>query len=220
VAKIEGVDVTRKLAQAQEEIGIDIAVMLDGVRSPAGIAQVVVTAPLRLWHRYRTLEMVYGDAFNSQLNDRYAGRRDEFHEMAKQGHERVIQSGLGMAADPIPQSASPVVNTAAGGLADGTYYVAAAWTNGAGEEGASSVPTKVTVSGSSFDVHHGEAPANAKGWHVYVGSSPVGMLRQNAGVIGLGAVWHQPDAVAVGKRAGSGQGPGFVVAVPRVIWRG
>ena len=46
------------------------------------------------------------------------------------------------------------------------------------------------------------------------------MLRQNVSAIGLGAVWHQPDAVVVGKLAGTGQGVGFVVAVPRVIWRG
>src|SRR4051794_32143161 len=170
VANIEGIDVTRKLTQAQEEIAIDVAVMLEGVRSAARIAQVVVTLPLKLWHTYRTLEMVYHDAFNSQLNDRYAGRRDQYHELAKQAHERVIQSGLGMAADAVPQAGSPAVHTVAGGLADGTYYVAAAWTNGAGEEGASSAPTKITVSGSSFDAQHGDAPANAKGWHVYVGS--------------------------------------------------
>ena len=47
--------------------------------------QVVVTPPLKLWHTFRTLEMVYGDAYNSQLNDRYAGKRDEFHEHGEVG---------------------------------------------------------------------------------------------------------------------------------------
>jgi len=220
VANIENIDVTRKLVHAQEEIAIDVAVMLEGVHSPSRIANVVVTPPLKLWHTYRALEMVYQDAFNSQLNDRYAGRRDRYHELAKQAHERVIQSGLGMAADPVSQAGSPAVHTATGGLPDGTYYVAMAWTNGAGEEGASSVPTKITVSGSSFDAQHGEAPANAKGWHVYVGSSPGAMLRQSVSAVGLGAVWQQPDAVVDGQLAGTGQVVGFVVAVPRVIWRG
>lgn len=220
VARIEDIDVTRKLAEAQEEIAIDLAVMLEGACRPARIANVVVTAPLRLWHQFRTLDMVYSDAFNSQLNDRYSGKRDAYHEATAQSRERMIQSGVGMVADPIAQAASPTLQTVVGGLADGTYYVAVAWTNGGGETGASSVPTTIAVSGRSFDVLHGEAPANAKGWHVYVGSGPGTMLRQNTGVISLGTVWRQPDAVAPGGRAGRGQVPGFVVAVPRVIWRG
>ena len=42
--------------------------------APPSIEQVVVTPPLKLWHIFRTLEMVYRDAYNSQLNDRYAGQ--------------------------------------------------------------------------------------------------------------------------------------------------
>ncbi len=45
--------------------------------------RVVVTPPLKLWHMFLSLEMVYRDAYNSQLNDRYAGKRDEFHGMVK-----------------------------------------------------------------------------------------------------------------------------------------
>ena len=37
------------------------------------LSHVVVTPPVRLWHTYRTLENVYREAYNSQLNDRYAG---------------------------------------------------------------------------------------------------------------------------------------------------
>ena len=39
------------------------------------------------------------------------------------------------------------MRAAAGGLADGAYYVAIAWINAAGEEGASSIPTMIQVSG-------------------------------------------------------------------------
>jgi hypothetical protein len=220
VANTEGIDVTRKLAQAQEEIGVELKALLARVCSPVQIGNVVVTSPLRLWHVFRSLEMVYRDAFNSQLNDRYGGKRDEYHDLAKWAQERVIQSGLGMTGDPIPQASQPTVHTAAGSLADGTYYVAMAWVNAADEEGAASRPVKVTVSGSSFDVQHGEAPANAKGWHVYVGSSPSAMLRQNVAVLGLEATWRQPDVLATGRQAGPGQIPGFVLAAPRVIQRG
>ena len=220
VAHLEGIDVTRKLVEAQEEIGIDVATMLAGVRSAGRIANVVVTPPLKLWHTYRSLEMVYHDTFNSQLNDRYAGKRDQYHELAQRAHERVIQSGLGMATDPIAQAGSPTVNAAPGGLTDGIYYVAASWTNGAGEEGASSVPATIAVSGSSFDVQHGPAPTNAKGWHVYVGRSPGGLVRQSLSVLGLGAVWLQTDLLVLGKMAGTGQAPAYMEAVPRVILRG
>ena len=79
VATVEGIDVTRKLALAQEELGVEVAgllgqAMLSGqLSAPPAIGQVVVTPPLKLWHIFRTLEMFYRDAYNSQLNDRYAG---------------------------------------------------------------------------------------------------------------------------------------------------
>jgi hypothetical protein len=220
VAGTEGIDVTRKLVQAQEQIAVDLQVLLARVATPAQIANVVTTPALRMWHVFRSLEMVYRDAFNSQLNDRYAGKRDEYRELAKWAHERVTQTGLGMTTDPIPQAPQPTLRTATGLLADGAYYVAIAWVNGAGEEGAASGPANITVSGGSFEVQHGAAPANAKGWHVYVGTSPSAMLRQNLAVLGLEATWWQPAAVSPGRMAGSGQAPSFVLAVPRVIVRG
>ena len=220
VANMEHIDVTRKLAQAQEEVAIDLAVMLSRITLPARIANVVVTPPLKLWHTFRSLEKVYRDAFNSQLNDRYAGKRDEYHEMAKWAHERVMQSGVGMTADPIPQAPTPTVQAAPGGVANGTYYVSTAWTNARGEEGASSIPATIMVAGSSFEVLHGAAPGNAKGWHVYVGSSPQGLLRQDGAVLALGVAWRQTDTLAAGRLAGTGQAVGFVQAVPRLMHRG
>ena len=113
VATVEDIDVTRKLALAQEEIAIELTglleqAMLSGqLAAPPSIEQVVVTTPLKLWHIFRTLEMVYRDAFNSQLNDRYAGKRDEYHEMAKWAYSRLVQSGLGMAANPVEQATTP-----------------------------------------------------------------------------------------------------------------
>src|SRR5262245_38505875 len=94
IASIEGIDVTRKLALAQDEIALDVAGMLSGTSSPARIVNVVVTSALKLWHTYHALELVYQDAFHSQLNDRYAARRDEYHEMARWARERVVQGGL------------------------------------------------------------------------------------------------------------------------------
>jgi hypothetical protein len=226
VATVEGIDVTRKLALAQEELGVEVAgllgqTMLTGqLSAPPAIGQVVVTPPLKLWHIFRTLEMFYRDAYNSQLNDRYAGKRDEYHEMAKWAREQVVQSGLGISADPVARAATPDVRPAAGRLADGTYYIAAAWTNSAGEEGASSIPTMIQVSGSSFAVQT-TAPSNVKGWQVYCGTDPATMTLQNASTLAPGQTWVQPDTLSsTGRLAGSGQTATFRLPVPRTIQRG
>ena len=236
VATVEGIDVTRKLALAQEELTVEIAGLLDQMRTPVGIyevagllgglngtptvRQVVVTPPLKLWHVFRTLEMVYADAYNSQLNDRYGGKRDEYHEMAKWAYNKVVQSGLGIVMDPVEQAATPVVVPLAGGLADGSYYAAVAWTNAAGEEGASSIPAVIQVSGSSFAVET-TVPANVKGWNVYCGTSQTTMTIQNVSTMTRGQAWVQPDTLSTtGRPAGSGQKPTYRLPVPRTIQRG
>ena len=225
LATVEGIDVTRKLALAQEEISVGVAGLLErsamrGLTAPLTIRQVVVTAPLKLWHIFRTLEMVYRDAYNNQLNDRYAGRRDEYREMAKWAFDEVIQCGLGIAADPVEQAATPDLRASAGGLADGTYYVAVAWTNAAGEEGASSVPATIKVSGGSFAVQT-SAPANVRGWNVYSGTSPATMTMQNGSVLAPGLSWAQGDTLSTtGRPAGSGQAPSYRLPVARTIQRG
>jgi hypothetical protein len=226
VATVEGIDVTRKLALAQEELGVEVAGLLgQAMRSgqltaPPAIEQVVVTPTLKLWHIFRTLEMFYRDAYNSQLNDRYAGKRDEYHEMAKWAREQVVQSGLGIAADPVVQAATPAVRASAGGLADGAYYVAVAWTNAAGEEGACSIPTMIQASGSSFAVQT-TAPPRVKGWTVYCGTDPAAMTLQNGTALAPEQTWVQPDTLSTtGRLAGSGQTPTFRLPVPRTIQRG
>jgi hypothetical protein len=164
--------------------------------------------------------MVYGDAYNSQLNDRYGGKRDEYHERVKWACNQTIQSGLGIAADPVKQAATPVVRASAGALTDGTYYVAIAWTNAAGEEGASSVPAVVQVTGGTFAVET-STPAKVTGWNVYSGTSPATMTVQNLQPLAPGQTWVQPDTLSTtGRRAGSGQAPSYWVQVPRTIQRG
>ena len=219
VTNVEGIDVTRKLVLAQEEVAVDLVSLLQRVAPGTGIERVVVTPPLKLWHTYRALEMVYRDAYHSQLNDRYAGRRDEYHEMAKWARDKAIQSGVGMASDPIPQAETPDAQAVSGGLEDGTYYVGVSWTNPAGEEGVCSIPTVITTAGSSFEVRHGSAPANVTGWHIYVGRSPQEMLRQNGTPLAVGAVWTE-NVFSIGLAAGDGQKPGYVQAIARLIERG
>jgi hypothetical protein len=229
-ANVENIDVTRKLALAQDELGLDLDTLLTRLSyteqpfwytSPPKISTVVVTRPLKMWHTFRALEMVYADAYNSQLNDRYAGKRDQFHARAQWAYEKLVQTGLGIASDPIPQAATPTVTIAAGGLADGTYYVTMAWMNREGEEGASAVPIAIATAGSSLLAQPVNAPPNATGWRVYVGGAPDSMVLQNESPIAIGQTWLQPDTlVTVGPAPGSGQQPNYTRPVPRMIQRG
>src|SRR5579883_2891896 len=86
VANVEGIDVTQKLELAHQELGLELTAQLKRwgnyeewlwVSQYPKLNCVVVSPALKLWHSYRSLEMVYRDAYNSQLNDRYAGKRDQ-----------------------------------------------------------------------------------------------------------------------------------------------
>ena len=217
VASTEGLDVTRKLGTAQEEIQIELEGLIDRWR----IQQVVVTPSLRVYHTYRTLEMCYADAYNSQLNDRYSGKRDQFHRKAKWAYDKLLQSGIGIAADPVPRASSPQVTAMPGSLPDGTYYVTTAWLNASGEEGEAAVPATIDTVSSSVMVSPGTPPRNAQGWNVYMGAAPGAMTLQNETAIATTAAWLQPGAILPGgRRAGMGQSATYVQAVPRVLRRG
>jgi len=230
VASTEGIDVGRKLALAKEEIGAELTVLLrklshsdhtSWAAAPLDVDSVVVTAPLRLWHTYLTLEMVYRDAYNSQLNDRYAGKRDQFHELREIAYERLIQIGVGIAAQPVPQATAPTVTPIPGTLPNGTYYVSAAWVNERGEEGASSSPAVTTIAESTLQADAGAPPVHVTGWNVYVGDAQESMILQNGTPIAPGQLWQAGGALTTsGKGPGSGQEPTYLKAVPRLILRG
>ncbi len=232
VATVEGMDVTQKLALAWEDVGLNLDVMLKAsfgageFWQPAtpNLKAVVVTPPLRLWHTFRALELFYADAYNSQLNDRYAGKRDYFGERASWAHERLMELGIGMASLPVSRAAqatvraTPPVNQA---LPDGTYYVTTAWVNRNGEEGAPGDVTDVTTASSTLAVEPGAAPPNASGWNVYVGSDPSALTLQNTLPLGTAAIWVQPLPVtAVGSAPGNGQPASFLKVMVREIQRG
>ena len=141
VASVEGIDVTQKLGLAQEELALEIITLLSGSRraelavwlsTQPKIENVVVTPVLKLWHIFRTLEMVYEDAYSSQLNDRYAAKRDQFRKRATWAYERLLLLGIGIAWSPIPRAQLPQVVNAAGSLPDATYYASMTWTNALG----------------------------------------------------------------------------------------
>jgi len=230
VTNVEGIDVTQKLFLAQEDLALELETLLNGSRRSepavwiapqATIKNVVVTPALKLWHTFRSLEMVYGDAYSSQLNDRYAAKRDQFQERANRAYEKLLLLGIGIALSPVPRAAEPNVLSAPGNLGDGTYYVAIAWTNIKGEEGGSSVPTTITTTQSTFLVQPAGPPACAAGWNVYVGPDPERMALQNGAPIEGAQTWLQPNTIASGGRApGSGQKPSYLLPMPRMMLRG
>jgi hypothetical protein len=219
LANAEGIDLTVKLRLAHEAVGIDLEELLqDG--SGLRPAQVVVTPALRLWHTYRTLELVYRDAYHSQLNDRYAAKRDQFRELSQWAYNRVRQAGVGITLAPIPQAAPPSLTASSGGLAEGTYYAAMAWANAAGEEGACSPTAALEVTSGGFTARPPAAPDGVTGWNVYAGTAPESMSRQNGGPLALDAEWPATTLSESGARPGSGQSPRFLHAMPRVLRRG
>jgi hypothetical protein len=230
VASVEGIDTTQKMALAQEELAMDLI----GVLRQFGYAEqlfwlapqpkldmVVVTPPLKLWHTARALELFYTDAYNSQLNDRYAGKRDQFHDLAKWAYSKLIEIGVGIAGTPMERAAIQALTPFPGALPDGLYYVTATWVNRAGEEGAPATPTSIATTSSTFLVETGTPPAAAAGWNVYAGASPDAMYRQNGSLIETGQTWQQPATlVQIGSLPGKGQKPTYLQPLPRILQRG
>jgi len=218
-ASVEGIDVSRKIALAQEEISVVVTGLLGRHSAPPALQQVVVTAAIKLWHAYRTLELVYRDAYHSQLNDRYAGKRDEYQTLVHWAYNHVIQSGLGIAADPVRRATPPQVMPSAGILEEGTYYVSVAWINGSGDEGATSTPTEIQASGSTFAVQ-ASTPEGVRGWNVYCGTGPERITLQNPAPLTPEETWIQPTVSSSGRAAGNGQEPTYLLPVPRILQRG
>jgi len=230
VATVEGIDLTRKLVVAQEEIGLELITFLNRlhfvdqpfwVTAQPSLNDVVVTTSLKLWHIYRALEMFYTDAFSSQLNDRYAAKRDQFREAAQQACEKLIQIGIGVASRPVPRAKPPLVTAISGSLPDGTYYVTMEWLNSVGEAGTSAVPTVITLTASTFQVEPPAAPPIATSWNVFAGRAPEGMVLQNSSAIPAGELWAQTtELLQSGKGPGQGQEPNYFKPIPRVLPRG
>ncbi len=225
-ASTEGIDLIQKISLAIEEVGIELLASLSrqaGAES-AGIAlgSVVVTSPLRLWQIFHTLEVVYRDAYHSQLNDRYKGKGQEYRDLSRWAAGKLTEIGLGLAADPIPQADAPQLSSQFGGLADGRYFACVAWVNAGGQEGVSGALASIDLASSkTFAVTPVNRPGNAAGWNVYAGVSPLDLFRQNDTVLAADATWAAPDALGVsGPRPGTGQEPSFLKQVARVTLRG
>jgi hypothetical protein len=199
VAHTEMIDLDVKLDLATEEIAEDVLdFLLDHTgadpqmfsrfllgtpsawRRRRGVADVVVTRQMKRWHAAHTLVIVYRDAFNNQLNDRYQPKFLEYRELARNARERTFHFGVGLALTPIPQAQPPVFSAVSGLIPQTTYYARASWVSASGQEGAPSVITTYDAPAGSLPVvQMTNPPAAATGFNVYMGLTPDTLALQN-----------------------------------------
>ncbi len=237
VAKVEAIDLDAKLGLATEEISQDVLdVLLDhtgaqyspalfssGVeRRTKGVSDVVVTPQMKRWQALHTLALVYRDAYNNQLNDRYRNKWDEYRELARGARERTLAFGIGLVSTPVPRPDMPVLGTAAGTLLGATYFVQVSWVSAAGQEGSASAVTNFqTPDNSALTVAVMNPPGVAAAWNVYVGLTVSTVTLQNSAPLGIGATFTLPGSGLVnGASPGEGQPADMFVTGGRILRRG
>jgi hypothetical protein len=227
VAHTENVDVEDKLDLARREIGLELTAFLLRRNASYGVRRelksVVVTEPLLHWHAVHTLSLIYRDAYNSQLNDRYRGKWQEFAQLAERAQRLLFDIGVGLTRAPISKAEPPMLGSQFGGLLPAaTYYVKLAGQSSAGTTGSWSDCVAVTVlPGSRLVVTMPVLPAGVTGGVIYAGQSEQTLTRQNDAPLGAGAVWVQPES---GLRKDLAtlpmQGPDFYVSRGQELFRG
>ena len=230
-AQAEGINVAAKVALAQQELGSELIVFLvrrarfrddyPNVRNARGTTDVVVTDTLRQWHIHKTLAMVYRDAYNNQLNDRYKGKWTQYEQLEEASARMCFQLGVGVVADPVVKAPTPALASIPGSGPAGTYYVAASWVNVAGQEGVPSDTTKLSNSaGQVLTVALAAPPQNAVGWNVYVGVSPTALAIQNDTPLRIDSSWVMSGGLIPGAVPTMGQTPDWFIVDHHVIERG
>lgn len=241
VAAAEGIDLATKLQLAHTEVGAQIEAAsqrpgnvyfargagwqttgAEGNLSRFDLSQVVVTPPLKLWHTFQTLAILYRDAYNRKLNDKYLPKWKEYKDLAQWACDLLFQTGIGITSNPIARPEAPALDWVASSAGAQAVFVRMTWVGANDVEGAASAEQAVTVpANQSLRVTVGEAPAGILGWNVYAGASSGEVFRQNAEKLVLGAPWVMPESGLVGGvRVGEGQLPEVFRTVPRFLQRG
>jgi hypothetical protein len=227
-SRTEGIELGAKLGAAEQAIQLEVAAFLLRVKPESiqtggngayDLSRVAVTPALRRWHSLMTLAAVYGDAYSSQLNERYQERLRHFSSLARETAELFYELGAGIVTNPVGRAAKPTVTATGSGGASTAYTVRTAWRSTTGETGAASMPTTLDASGGQlFEVDAGPAPAGVIGFDVYVGLEGSELVRQNGTPIAPGQIWTLPPAgVVTGIPAGDGQSPDYFVKRNRIL---
>ena len=231
VASAEGIDAAAKAALAQQDLANEIILFLlrrasyrnywPNYRRQRGVSDVVVTDALRQWHVHKTLAMVYRDAYNNQLNDRYQGKWNEYEQLSKASARTYFRLGVGLVADPIVKAPAPSLSSVAGAGSGGTFYMAATWVNSGGVEGAPSDVAQLAIdSGSTLMAEVAGAPENVVGWNAYAGLSPSALTRQNDQPLSATSTWSMGGALITGSALPAGQTPNWFVVDHGAVERG
>jgi hypothetical protein len=227
VARVERIDLDRKLLSAQDEIGLEVKRFvlehglegrLIGSGGEAAVDRVVVTPGLKRWHSLRTLANVYSDAYFSQLNDRYRNKWEHYRELAEEASDLLFATGVGAVASGVSRAAPPVVEASGIAGAQETYFIAVALEDAGGREGAPS--ETVAFSTNELPRVRLDEPAPAGwGFHVYAGLSDATMSKQTESAIEAGQDWVSPGGgLAAGAPRGDGQAAEYFLRRER-IWR-
>jgi len=210
----EGINLDAKLLLAQVEMGLE----LQAAYPDLILDQVVVTPPLRLWHIFHTLAIVYRDAFNRRRNDKYQPKWTEYQELAKTAAGQYRSIGVGIAIGPLGAPTVPTLSSVAGGALDATVYVVqATWVNSGGTESAPSPATSIALAaGQLLRVTPPASPPLALAWFPYVREQ-----RQTPAALDLGTPWTMPSTGPVaGPTLPTGQTPDFLRPQPHILSRG
>ena len=227
VASVERIDLDVKLGLAIEEVSDDILdILLDHtrtvdpqstIRRAMGVSDVVVTQQLKRWHALHTLEIVYRDAFNNQLNDRYQAKFNEYRELSRNARAHTVRFGIGLVLNAIPKAPQPLFGVTAGPVQAATYYAKASWVSAIGQEGSPSDLTAFDAPAGSLPVVQcPNPPGVATGFNVYLGLSPTTLALQNSDPVSAGQSFTMPDTGLVdGRPPGSGQAPdSYIIGGP------
>ncbi|MBV8846155.1 MAG: hypothetical protein JO307_25390 [Bryobacterales bacterium] len=232
LASTEKIELDAKLDLALTEIKEDVLdVLLDHTRSSdpqstirrtIGVSDVVITPQMKRWHAVHTLEVVYRDAFNNQLNNRYQAQFEQYHELSKNAREHTLRFGIGMALLPIPIAQPPLFSYVAGLIPATTYYVRVSWVGTGGKEGMPSCETTYDAPAGSLPVITAvHPPPVAAGFNVYMSLAAGCERLQNAAPIPLGSSFTLPGTGLVnGTVVGNGQIPDTYVIGGRTLRRG
>jgi hypothetical protein len=231
VASTETINITAKAGIAQGDIATDLLLFLDRnslwdprllVRRIIGIRDIVVTQPLKRWHAYRTLAMVYQDAYNNQLNDRYQGKWTQYSQLANTAGQTLFEVGVAIVHLPIPRASEPSLTIVPMGVTGSSYFICVSWLGTSGQEGLASAALQATsIDGSAVMVGVSNPPAVAVFWNVYAGSAPEKLALQNSAPLAVTATWMLPTTgIGPGRAPGDGQLPEWWIVDRRVLPRG
>lgn len=234
VASITGLDLEVKLRLAQTEVGVEL--LATGVPGAAGqgqtasfrLDQVVVTDALKLWHVFHALAIVYRDAYNRKVNDKYLLKWNEYRALAKWAANLFFNIGVGLVAQPLSAPGTPALGEVAGGdLPETTYFIRVTWCDARGAESAPSpvlcyaVPAGRLLTVSVAALVPPGGPATVVGWFPYLGIAVDAERRQVSEPIGPSSTWTLPPGrLVTGPLIHDGQLPDCFRQIARVMQRG